>query len=145
MRRFVDALFALFVLFGGTAQGQVGPQPGGQCPGQTVHAHASGSTSIVQAALPSPGAGLRNYLCGWDVSAAGTAGFVGPITIVNTQTSNITVQNTTPLTVANGGISISREYGTCIPAVSLNQAMTVSTTADATATAVDVDVHGCAY
>jgi len=127
-----------------SAHAQVGPQPGGQCPGQAVHAHASGSTGIVSASLPSPGAGLRNYLCGWDVSGVGTSAAIGPITITNTQTNNIIVQLATVL-AAGVTASASREYGTCIPSVSLNQAITVSTTADANATAVDVDVHGCAY
>ncbi len=148
-------LFGLFGIFGlfSAAQAQIAPTLNfpGQCPTSVaqptptpIHAHASGSTGAVSAALASPGAGIRNYVCGWDVSALGTAGVIGPITVTNTQANNIIVQQGTTL-AAGATVSLSREYNSCIPAVSLNQAISVATTADATATAVDVDIHGCQY
>jgi hypothetical protein len=94
----------------------------------------TGTTGAVSATLGALGTSVTNAICGFDVSAAGT-GSVGPITISNLSGGTFTYQLTAPGT-------LSRTFTPCIQANSTNTPIAVTTTADGTATAVDVNIFG---
>lgn len=125
--------------------GQVGLQPYPTNPGvgQTaapIIGTNTGSTGAVTATLTAT-AGRTTYICGFDVSAVGTSA-VGPITVGTLiGGSSFTYQ----LTATSGGAFLSREFTPCIPANAAATSITVTTTADGSATAVDVNAHGYNY
>jgi len=109
-------------------------QPGAQYPaGATpLQASATGTTGAVTASLPAA-AGKTTYVCGFDISAAGT-GSIGPVA-TSGLVHNFTYQLTAPGTV-------SRTFQPCLPGSAANTAISLATTADGTATAVDVNLFG---
>lgn len=114
---------------------QVLPYPTGAFP---ITAIATGSTGAVvgtMAATPTK----TNYLCGVDVSAIGGTAAVGPIVIAGLTGGSFTYQASS---TAAGGLALSRTFTPCIPASGPNTAITITTTADGTATAVDVNATG---
>ena len=103
----------------------------------TVVAAGTGTTGAVTASLPGA-ASKTTFICGFDVSAAGT-GSIGPITI--TPLTGAAVTFTYALSAATPQI-LTMPFLPCIPASAQNTAITVTTTADGSATAVDVNVWG---
>lgn len=101
--------------------------------GSVVTANASGTTGAVVATIPAV-AGKTNNLCSFSVSATGT-GSVGPITITGLAGGTQTYQLTAPG-------SVGQAFSPCLPASAPNVAIVITTTADATATAVNVNAAG---
>jgi len=98
----------------------------------------TGSTGAVTATL----AGVANkttYICGFDVSAIGGTASVGPVTVGTLIGGNT---YTYQLSASAAGSFLSREFTPCIPTTAANTAITITTTADGSATAVDVNAHG---
>jgi hypothetical protein len=121
-----------------SAQQAVPCNPGSSGGPAVVQANAAGTTGAVNVTLPAV-AGKTTYLCGFAVSAIGS-GAVGPITISGLfGSSNPTFQGTA---TAAGGVVAQAQYNPCLPASATNQVVVVGTTADATASAVNVSVWG---
>jgi len=113
----------------------VAPYPTRAIPATGV---ASGTTGAVAGSLAAR-AGYLAYLCNVDVSVIGGTAAVGPITITNLVGGTFTYQASS---TAAGGLALTRTYTPCIPASGVNTAITVTTTADGTATAVNVNMSG---
>jgi hypothetical protein len=101
-----------------------------------LNAIATGTTGAVTATLPGA-PGDTTYLCGLDVSAAGGTATVSPITVTGLLGGTFTYQG-----VNAGGVPYTHAYWPCIPASAINTSISVTTTADGTATAVNVQVWG---
>jgi hypothetical protein len=95
--------------------------------------NATGSTGAVVGTLAAA-AGKTTYLCDFDISSAGT-GSVGPITIAGLLGGSKVYQLTAPT-------PLTKSFNPCLPASAVNTAITITTTADASATAVDVNSSG---
>src|SRR6516164_11194415 len=107
--------------------------PAGAIP---ITGNANGTTGAVVGTLAGT-AGKTTYICGFTVSAIGGAATVGPITVAglvgSSQVYQAPVNGTAPApTVA------SFSFTPCIAASAVNTPITVTTTANGTATAVDV-------
>jgi len=100
-------------------------------------AKSTGTTGAVTGTIAAV-ASATNYLCGFDVSAIGGIAAVGPITVTGLLGGTWTYQ----LTSTASGVTLSKEFNMCVPASGTNVAISVVTTADGTATAVDVNLHG---
>lgn len=98
----------------------------------------TGSTGAVTATLPAR-AGFTTYICGFDVSALGGTATVGPITVA-TLVGGVTFTYQFSSTAA--GATMNRAYTPCIPANAQNTTIVITTTADGSATAVDVNAWG---
>lgn len=121
-------LFAcLLALFATAAEAQV-----------VITGNAAGSTGAVVGTL----AGVANkttYICGFNVSAIGGTAAVGPITVAGIVGSSMVFQ----LSSLVAGQNFSPPpFQPCIPASGFNTPITITTTADGTATAVDVNSWG---
>jgi hypothetical protein len=102
-----------------------------------ITGNATGSTSAVVGTLAArPGA--TTYICGFDVSAIGGTAAVGPVTVAGLVGSSMVYQ----MSSTAAGLTLSRTFTPCIPASAVNTAITITTTADGTATAVDVNSWG---
>jgi hypothetical protein len=101
-----------------------------------IVAVGTGSTSAVTATLAAS-ATLKTYICSVDVSALGTLA-VGPITITNVAGSTFTYQ----LTATASGNLFTRTFTPCVPTSAVNTSMVITTTADGSATAVDINATG---
>ena len=91
------------------------------------------------ASMSAPASKLR-FLCGFDVSAISGTADVGPITVTGLTGGTFTYH----LASSAGGVTLNRSFSPCIPASAVNTAIVVATTADGTASAVDVNVWGVA-
>lgn len=100
-----------------------------------IQGNATGTTGAVVGTLAAA-AGITTFLCDFDVTALGTAS-VGPIVIAGLLGGSKTYQLT-----AGGTIPLSKSFNPCLPASAINTAITITTTADATASAVDVNSSG---
>ena len=108
--------------------------PNGSTP---ITGNATGSTGAVVGTL-SGTSGKTTYICGFDVSAIGGTAAVGPITVAGLTGSSSVYQ----LASTAGGVTMARSFNPCIPASASNTPITITTTADGTATAVDVNSFG---
>lgn len=102
-----------------------------------ITGNSTGTTGAVTGTL----AGVANkttYICGFNVSAIGGTAAVGPITIANLVGSSMVYQ----LASSAGGSTLAVTFTPCIPANATNTAITIATTADGSATAVDVNSWG---
>lgn len=99
---------------------------------------STGTTGAVTATIAAV-ASATNYICGFDVSAIGGTAAIGPVTITGLQGGTWTYQG---FVSSAAGVIYSREFNQCVPASATNTAISVATTADGTATAVDVQLHG---
>jgi hypothetical protein len=106
----------------------------GAC-GVQVSIVSTGTTGAVTATIPAV-SGVTNYICGFDVSAAGSA-TISPITVTGLLGGTYTYQG-----ISAGGAPFTHSFFPCQPASGANVAISVVTTADASATAVDVQVWG---
>jgi hypothetical protein len=102
-----------------------------------ITGNAAGTTGAVVGTLAGA-SGKTTYICGFDVSAAGGTASVGPVTVAGLAGSSMVYQ----LFSSASGVTLSRSFTPCIPASAANTAITVTTTADGTATAVNVNSWG---
>lgn len=99
--------------------------------------NASGTTGAVVGTLAAVAA-KTTYICGFNVQAAGGTAAVGPIVVAGLLGGSQTYQAT-----ANAGGQVAGQpFAPCLPASAVNTAITITTTADGTATAVNVNSWG---
>jgi hypothetical protein len=103
-----------------------------------IAGNAAGTTGAVVGTLTSA-AGQTAYICGFNVQAIGGTAPVGPITIAGLVGSSQVYQGSAS---AAGGTVASQIFQPCIPASAVNTNITITTTADGTATAVNVNSWG---
>ncbi len=102
--------------------------------------NAVGTTGAVVGTLAAA-ASKTTYICGFNVQALGGVASVGPITVAGLVGSSQVYQ--TDVNSATVGKQVaSANFYPCIPASATNTAITVTTTADGTATAVNVNSWG---
>jgi hypothetical protein len=117
---------------------QVSGSTWGYPPGATpVLGLGTGTTGAVTGTLAGVAA-KTTYICGFDVSALGGTATVGPITVTGLLGGTLTYQ----LASTVSGNLLSRTFMPCLPASAVNTAIVVTTTADGTASGVDVDATG---
>jgi hypothetical protein len=129
----------------------VAPNPTGQTPypfnpvtavqATPVTGNATGTTGAVVGTLAGA-ASKTTYICGFNVYAIGGTAAVGPITVAGLTGSSQVYQGSSS---AAGGKVADASFNPCIPASAVNTAITITTTADGTATAVDVNSWGYQY
>lgn len=102
-----------------------------------ITGNAAGTTGAVVGTLAGA-SGKTTYICGFDVSAVGGTATVGPVTVAGLVGSSMVYQ----LFSSASGVTLSRSFTPCIPASAANTAITVTTSADGTATAVNVNSWG---
>lgn len=102
-----------------------------------ITGNATGSTGAVVGTL-SGAASVTTFICGFNVSAIGGTAAVGPITVAGLIGSSQVYQ----LTSTAAGVMLTQTFNPCIPASAVNTPITVTTTADGSATAVDVNSWG---
>lgn len=103
-----------------------------------LSAAATGTTGAVTASLAAT-SGKTNYIAGFNVSAIGGTAAVGPITVTNL-IGDVTF--TYHMASSASGNTLQVTFTPPIPAKAANTAIAVATTADGTASAVDVNVWG---
>lgn len=111
---------------------------GGSAPslGTGVVGIGAGTTGAVTATLAGA-ANVVTYICGLDISAAGGTAAVSPVTITGLFGGTFTYQN-----ILSGNSPFVRNFSPCVPASAVNTSIVITTTADGTATAVDVQTWG---
>lgn len=116
---------------------------GGAASGQTPFtAAAAGTTGAVTLTIAAVAA-KTNYLCGFDVSAIGGTAAVGPITLVGLAgATGAATTLTYQLASSAGGALLSEKFSPCAPANAASLAVVITTTADGTASAVNVNAWG---
>lgn len=107
----------------------------------SITGNAAGTTGAVVGTLAAA-SGKTTYVCGFNVQAIGGTAAVGPITVAGLTGSSQVYQASSS---AAGGSVASANFNPCIPASAVDTAITVTTTADSTATAVDVNAWGYQY
>jgi hypothetical protein len=120
------------------AAGQAVPVPPNTPPGIGIAGNAAGTVGAVVGTLAAA-AGKTTYICGFNVQAIGGTAAVGPITVAGLIGSSQVYQGSSS---AAGGTVASVAFTPCIPASAVNTAITITTTADGTATAVNVNSWG---
>lgn len=114
------------------------PLPVTTSTGTTILGTGAGTTGAVAATLAGV-AGKTTFICDFDISAIGGTAAVGPITITGLiGSATFTYQ----MSSSAAGVTLSRVFTPCIPASAVNTGIVITTTADGTATAVDVNAHG---
>jgi hypothetical protein len=127
----------------GTPSSQVittqGPASNGAFPtaATPIAGNATGTTGAVVGTLAGTSA-KTTYICDFDISAVGGTAAVGPIVVAGLLGGSKTYQ----LSSSAAGVYLSKSFNPCIPASAVNTAITITTTADGTATAVDVNSSG---
>lgn len=110
------------------------PYPVGSFPITCIASGTTGAVVGTCAAAPQ----RATYLCGFDVSAIGGTAAVGPIVVAGLTGGSFTYQASS----SAAGVTLSRTFTPCIPSSGQNTAITITTTADGTATAVNVNAWG---
>jgi hypothetical protein len=103
--------------------------------GAIITGNAAGTTAAVTGTLAAV-ANKTTYICGFAVSSTGTA-TISPITVAGLVGSSMVFNN-----LSAGAGLLQQAFYPCIPASAPNTAITISTTADGTATAVNVNSWG---
>lgn len=137
----VDTVVSVQGVTGGTPVTVQSASTGGGFPtvATPIAGNSTGTTGAVVGTLAAAAA-KTTYLCDFDISALGTASSIGPIVVAGLLGGSKTYQMGT---LATGTQQlISKNFNPCIPASAANTAITITTTADATATAVDVNSSG---
>lgn len=106
-------------------------------PGAGITGNATGTTGAVVGTLAAA-AGKTTYICGFDVTAVGGTAQVGPIVVAGLVGGSATYY----LASSAGGSVLPVRYAPCIPGSAVNTAITITTTADGTASAVTVNSWG---
>lgn len=107
------------------------------CPSVNITGNATGTTGAVVGTLAAA-AGKTTYICGFVVSAVGGTATVGPITIAGLVGGSAVYY----LTSSVAGSTLSQSFAPCIPASATNTAITITTTADGSASNVTVNSWG---
>lgn len=102
-----------------------------------ISGNAAGTTGAVVGTLAAV-ANKTTYICGFNVSAIGGTAAVGPITIAGLVTASQVYQGSS----SAAGVTLGQSFTPCISASAVNTAITITTTANGTATAVDVNSWG---
>lgn len=102
-----------------------------------VTGNSTGTTGAVVGTLAGA-SGHTTFICGFNVSAVGGTAAVGPITIAGIAGSSMVYQ----LASAASGSSVGNTFSPCVPASAANTAITITTSADGSASAVDVNSWG---
>jgi hypothetical protein len=110
--------------------------PAGAIP---ITGNANGTTGAVVGTLAAV-AGKTTYICGFTVSGFGGTGDPGPVTVAGTTGSSMTFQMS--LNNASTSSVLQQNFSPCVPASAANTAITITTTAAAGATAVNVVSFG---
>lgn len=110
------------------------PYPVGARP---ITGNAAGTTAAVVGTLAAA-PGKTTYLCGFVISGIGGTAALGPVTVANLAGSSMVFQ----LSSSAAGVNQPITFFPCIPAQLLNTAITITTTANGTATAVNVNSWG---
>jgi hypothetical protein len=97
----------------------------------------TGTTGAVVGTLAAAAA-KTTYICGFDVSAIGGTAAVGPIVVAGLKGGSFTYY----LASTAAGNLLGRTFTPCLPASAVNTAITVTTTADGTASNVGVNSYG---
>lgn len=108
--------------------------PGSSSP---ITGNGAGTTGAVVGTLAGA-SGKTTYICGFSVDAVGGTAAIGPITVAGLVTSSMVFQLTSSAT----GVFRAVPFTPCIPASATNTAITITTTADGTASAVNVNSWG---
>lgn len=103
----------------------------------TLTGNSTGTTGAVVGTLGAA-SGVTTYICGFNVSALGGTAAVGPITVAGLVGSSMVFQ----LSSLAGGANFTQQFFPCVPASAVNTAITITTTADGSASAVDVNSWG---
>lgn len=106
--------------------------------GTQIQGNGTGTTGAVVGTLAADTTGKTTYLCDFDVSAIGGTAAVGPITVAGLSGGSKVYQ----LSSTAAGATLSKSFSPCLPANAANTAITITTTADGTATGVDVNSSG---
>lgn len=106
-------------------------------PGGGITGNATGTTGAVVGTLAAA-TGKTTYICGFDVTAVGGTAQVGPIVVAGLVGGSATYY----LASSAAGTALPVRYTPCIPASAANTAITITTTADGTASAVTVNSWG---
>lgn len=132
--------FAVSAYISGIVGNYQFPYPASSAQGVAIpiQGNATGTTGAVVGTLAGI-ASRTTYICGFNVQAAGGTAAVGPITIAGLTGTSQVYQATS--TTAGGAVA-GQVFTPCIPASAVNTAITITTTADGTATAVDVNSWG---
>lgn len=110
-------------------------------PGGGITGNAAGSTGAVVGTLAASTTGKTTFICGFNVQAIGGTATVGPITVAGLVGSSQVYQ--TDVNSATVGKTVaSANFSPCISASAANTAITITTTANGTATAVNVNSWG---
>jgi len=104
-----------------------------------IQGNAAGSTGAVVGTLAAA-AVKTTYLCDFDVSALGTANSSGPVVVAGLLGGSKTYQ----MSVLAVGVEqhVIKNFNPCLPASAVNTAITITTTAAAGGTAVNVNSSG---
>lgn len=111
------------------------PYPTGATP---ITGNATGTTGAVVGTLTAAATGRVAYICGLNVSALGGTATVGPITVAGLLGSSMVFQLASTAT----GTNFTVPFTPCVPASGINTNITITTTSDGSATAVDVNSWG---
>lgn len=114
--------------------GSLTPYPIG---GTVITGNSTGSTGAVVGTLAAA-VGKTTYISGMIVSAIGGVATIGPITVAGLVTSSMVYYLASTAT----GVSLAVQFNPPIPASTTNTAITITTTANGTATAVTVNSWG---
>ena len=110
----------------------------GQIPvNSAITGNAAGVTGAVVGTLAAS-VGKYTYICDFDVSAIGGTAAVGPIVVAGIVGSSKTYQASSSAV----GITLSKTFTPCLQSNAPNTAITITTTANGTATAVNVNSSG---
>jgi hypothetical protein len=110
--------------------------PNGATP---ITGNTAGTTGAVVGTLAAA-VGKFTYICGFHVDAIGGTASIGPVTLAGIVGSSMVFQGAS---TAAGGAGIPWQgFAPCLPSSAVNTAITVTTTADGTATAVNVNLWG---
>lgn len=104
-----------------------------------ISGNAAGTTGAVVGTLAA-NATKTTYICGFNVQSIGGVATSGPITVAGLVTASQIYQTGVNSTTA--GQVASANFNPCIPASAINTAITITTTANGTATAVNVNSWG---
>ena len=110
-------------------------------PSGGITGNAVGTTGAVVGTLAASTTGKTTFICGFNVQAIGGTATVGPVTIAGLVGSSQVYQ--TDVNSATVGKTVaSANFSPCISASAANTAITITTTANGTATAVNVNSWG---
>lgn len=104
-----------------------------------ITGNAAGTTGAVVGTLAAA-VGKTTYICGFHVDAIGGTASIGPVTVAGLIGSSMVFQGSSSAN-GNQGIPL-MTFTPCVPASATNTAITITTTADGSASAVDVNSWG---